>query len=173
MIRRLVLLCGFCALLLAPAPPAAAADDPPKPGAATPAIDLSPHAGKVVYVDFWASWCVPCKKSFPWMMGLLQRHGEEGLVILTVNVDSERKSADAFIENMKSTLPVIYDPEGKLAAEYALEAMPSSFVYGRDGTLRGSHLGFRMEDTDKIEAELQKLLAEKVPTNEETHEAGH
>ena len=166
------LLCSTCILLGAAAPsPLHAADDSASPR--DTAIDLSPYAGKVVYLDFWASWCGPCKQSFPWMMGLAKRHGEAGLVVLTVNVEPDRKAADAFLERMKSTLPVVYDPEGKIAAAFELEAMPSSFVYGRDGTLRASHLGFHLDQEQKIEAEIEKLLGEKARPDEEKHESGH
>jgi thiol-disulfide isomerase/thioredoxin len=171
MTRKLTLFCSLCLFLASTVGPAFAADEPEPPQET--AIDLSAHVGKVVYLDFWASWCVPCKKSFPWMMDLVQRHADDGLVILTVNVDADHQAADAFIEQMKSTLPVIYDPKGKLAKAYDLEVMPSSFVYGRDGTLRSSHLGFRVEDAEKLEAELLKLLSEKVESNEGIHEKGH
>jgi len=155
-------------LFLAAAVPGVAEDPPAEaPAEAPAALDLSAYHGKVVYLDFWASWCVPCKQSFPWMMELLERHAEQGLVVLTVNVEPDRDAADAFAERMHSTLPVIYDPEGKLAAAYALEAMPSSFVYGRDGSLRATHLGFHPKETAQMEAEIQKLLSEDSKVVEE------
>ena len=124
------------------------------------AIDLDAHAGKVVYLDFWASWCGPCQQSFPWMIGLQERLADRGLVILTVNVDRDRAKADKFLEKIEGELTVIYDPEGKIAAAYELEGMPSSFVYGRDGVLKSTHTGFHSEQATEVEAGLIRLLEE-------------
>jgi thiol-disulfide isomerase/thioredoxin len=126
-------------------------------------LDLEEYAGKVVFVDFWASWCAPCKRSFPWMVDLQKRLSEQGLVIVTVNVDRTRKAADRFLEQLDSELPVIFDPEGEIAEAYQLETMPSSYIYGRDGTLRATHMGFHPDKVDEIEAELKALLLEEAP----------
>jgi len=160
--RHLLLLSSACAIVHALlCLPASATNDGPDPSGKNAPLDLSMHRGKVVYVDFWASWCSPCKQSFPWMEALHDSLSSDGLVIVTINVDHDRKKADAFLERMESKLPVIYDPEGKIAAAYELEAMPSSFVYGRDGALRSRHMGFHADKTDEIEAELRRLLAEE------------
>jgi thiol-disulfide isomerase/thioredoxin len=116
--------------------------------------------GGVVYVDFWASWCVPCRKSFPWMMELLNRYGESGLQIVAVNVDRKRSDADKFLQDTGTSLPVVFDPDGKLAKLYDLQVMPTSFVYGRDGTLRLQQDGFNPGETNSVESLIRELLKE-------------
>jgi thiol-disulfide isomerase/thioredoxin len=117
--------------------------------------------GSVVYVDFWASWCVPCRGSFPWMAGLRDKYGSSGLQVLTVNLDRDAVAARKFLRQTGTSLPVVYDPDGKLAKLYDLQAMPSSFVYGRDGTLRTSLQGFSPEETGSVESLIVKLLEEE------------
>ena len=117
--------------------------------------------GKVVYVDFWASWCVPCRESFPWMRGMLDRYRSRGLRVVTVNLDSKSEAARKFMREMKSTLPVMFDSTGALAKMYKLEVMPTSFVYGRDGKLRQRTEGFHEDHALEIESMIESLLDEK------------
>ena len=139
------------------------------PAAATPApeaptLDLAAHRGEVVYVDFWASWCGPCRKSFPWLANLQEADRKRGLVVLTVNVDRERKAADRFLNEVGVQLPVVYDPQGKLAGTYKLEGMPSCFIYDRAGKLRVTHDGFVPGGTEtELEPQIEALLSEKGP----------
>jgi cytochrome c biogenesis protein CcmG/thiol:disulfide interchange protein DsbE len=118
-------------------------------------------SGRVVYVDFWASWCVPCRESFPWMKSLKDRYGKRGLQIVTINVDKDPAAARAFLEKMGASLPVVYDGKGDLAKQYRLEVMPTSFIYGRDGTLRATHEGFHPKESAEREAFITTLLEEK------------
>lgn len=127
----------------------------------SPLIDLSAHAGKVVYLDFWASWCGPCKQSFPWMIALQEKYGPKGFAVVTVNVDKKKAEADKFLKQFPSPLEVRYDPEGKSAALYGLKAMPSSYLYDRAGKLREVHVGFHKDETAKVEKVIESLLAEE------------
>lgn len=117
--------------------------------------------GKVVYVDFWASWCVPCRRSLPWMSRLEGRYRDQGLQVVTINVDRDKAAAHKFLEKMGVSLPVVYDPAGNLAKLYDLKVMPTSFVYGRDGTLRSRNEGFDPEETGSVESFIRTLLEEK------------
>jgi len=117
--------------------------------------------GRVIYVDFWASWCVPCRRSFPWMMDMVQKYGDRGLQIVAINVDRDEKAAAKFLKETHSSLPVVYDPKGNLAKLYDLQVMPTSFVYGRDGVLRKRNEGFVPEETESMEALIRQLLEEK------------
>ena len=117
--------------------------------------------GKVVYVDFWASWCVPCRHSFPWMQTLYSKYHDTGLEIIAVNVDKDHKAAMDFITGAKITFPVVFDSTGILAEQYGLEAMPTSFIYGRDGRLKSQHLGFWQEKADSLDTAIAQLLNEK------------
>ena len=125
-----------------------------------PALDLAAHAGKVIYVDFWASWCAPCRRSFPWMQATQRELASRGLVILTVNVDEDPRQAERFLQEVGGGLPVVFDSKGQLAELYKLQGMPSSFVVDRHGSVRFRHRGFRTTDPATYSAELRQLLDE-------------
>ena len=111
-------------------------------------------AGKVVVVDFWASWCVPCRRSFPWMNAMQAKYGDDRLVIVGVNVDRNRDEADEFLAETPADFHIHYDAAASLARAFSVEAMPSSFVFGRDGELQASHLGFKVKRQPEYEAAL-------------------
>ncbi len=148
-------------LVFASLPSAGGLDGPRVP---TPtALDLKPYAGRVVYVDFWASWCQPCRSSFPWLREMQAKYGEQGLTVLMVNEDHERKAAEAFFAELGGDLQIVWDVEGKLAIAYGLEGMPASYLIDRQGKLRASHVGFDPKKTAEVETEIKTLLAEGVP----------
>lgn len=124
----------------------------------TAALDLSRYRGKVVYVDFWASWCGPCKQSFPFMQGLAGRYPAGDLVILTVNVDRQRPAADAFLRQVRSSLPVVWDAQGDLAKTWKVADMPTSLVFGRDGKLLFRHQGFFPGKATEYEAHIAQAI---------------
>jgi thiol-disulfide isomerase/thioredoxin len=129
--------------------------------AATPSrLDLSPHKGKVVYVDFWASWCVPCRDSFPWMQAMQAKYAAKGLVIVSVNVDEVRADAERFLAKYGRGIAVQYDNAGAIAKEYDLKGMPSSFLVNRAGAASFKHTGFREKDREAFETEIRQLIAE-------------
>jgi cytochrome c biogenesis protein CcmG, thiol:disulfide interchange protein DsbE len=116
--------------------------------------------GKVVVVDFWASWCQPCRQSFPWMSDLQKRLGPSGLVVIAVNVDQDRQLAERFLEATPAAFRIEYDASGALATRFDVAAMPSSFLIDRKGEIRESHKGYR--DAQRVEREqsILKLLKE-------------
>jgi thiol-disulfide isomerase/thioredoxin len=122
------------------------------------ALDLARYRGKVVIVDFWASWCEPCRHSFPWLNAMQAKYGAHGLVIVGVNVDRERADADRFLHDVPAQFQIVYDPAGALATRYDVPGMPTSFVIGPNGDIVGRHIGFKSGLRDEREAELQKLL---------------
>ena len=124
-------------------------------------LDLSAYRGKVVYVDFWASWCAPCKQSFPWMQTLIDTYERQGLTVIAINLDMDRADADKFLDRFRPTFEVRFDPEGKLAEFYKVQAMPSSVLIDRHGVARFTHAGYRPVDGATFEAQVQGLLAEK------------
>lgn len=116
-------------------------------------VKLSDFHGKLVYLDFWASWCDPCKRSFPWMNQLQTRFGPQGLQVLGVNLDRKRADADAFLAVVPANFAIGFDPGAAVARAYGLKGMPSSALIGRDGKVLLMHEGFN--DTDKAELEHQ------------------
>ena len=98
-------------------------------------LDLARYRGRVVVVDFWASWCKPCRQSIPWLNEMRARYGDDGLVIVGVNVDALRSDAERFLREVPAEFELVYDPEGALAGLYKLQGMPMSFVFDRNGKL--------------------------------------
>jgi thiol-disulfide isomerase/thioredoxin len=131
---------------------AAAAADAPDP------LDLARLRGKVVLLDFWASWCEPCRHSFPWLNEMQSKYSDRGLVVIGVNVDHERAEADRFLRDVPAQFRIVYDPAGELASRYDLPGMPVSYVIGPDGKVVERHVGFRNALRAEREAQLQKLL---------------
>jgi len=128
------------------------------PAVSAPAPELAEYRGKLVYVDFWASWCVPCRQSFPWMNSMHQQYGSKGLVILAVNMDQVRTEADAFLKQYPADFAIRFDPQGQLAQQFKVRGMPTSALVGRDGKVLWTHEGFRSKDPAALEQALRKAL---------------
>lgn len=124
-------------------------------------IDLSPYKGKVVYVDFWASWCLPCRKSFPWMNQLRSDFNQKDLAIIAVNVDKNPQLAAHFLQKHPASFKIMYDAEGEHASYYNLQGMPSSFLFDRDGKLIKTHKGFFIKNKNRYEQEIQNAINER------------
>ena len=151
--QRFSLLAGLLLAALLPTQAAHAATGDP--------LDLHAYKGKVVYVDFWASWCGPCRDSFPWMQQVQERYRERGLVVVGVNLDQERALADEFLKTYRPGFTVLFDQKAKLAEDFRVKGMPTSFVIDRNGTVRYQHNGFHLNQHGDYERELEALLAEK------------
>ncbi len=128
--------------------------------AASP-LDLTNLRGDVVYLDFWASWCAPCKQSFPWMQALQTTYEGQGLRVVAINMDADRADADKFLHQFQPTFDVRFDPKGEVAAFYKVKGMPTSVLIDRHGVARFTHVGFRPADGSAYEAQLRLLLGEK------------
>ena len=130
-------------------------------GSSASLLDLNQYRGRVVVVDFWASWCKPCRQSIPWLNDLRARYGSQGLTIIGVNVDAERADAERFQRDVPLGFDVIYDPQGRLAEQFHVQGMPSSFVYDREGKLAQVLLGFQEARRQQHESEIHELLNHK------------
>jgi thiol-disulfide isomerase/thioredoxin len=126
---------------------------------------LENEIGNVVYVDFWASWCIPCRQSFPWLNNLQAQYQRQGLTIISINLDHSRVLADEFLKEIKANFPVIYDPKGLIARKYKLKGMPSSFIIDRTGKIVSAHVGFNQTKQLAYETELQALLSKPYSSN--------
>lgn len=122
------------------------------------AISLNDYRGKVVYLDFWASWCAPCLVSIPLINELRNKYKNEAFEVLAVNVDTDPEDGIDFLYDHPVDYPVVSDPEGLSPALYELIGMPTSFLIDAEGTIRLVHVGFKLSDIDMIEAELVELL---------------
>lgn len=124
--------------------------------------DLPVVAGKVVLVDFWASWCAPCKASFPAMGRLHQEYAAQGLLVVAISVDEKPAAATAFWKRLTPAFTTLHDRDRALVQQVVVPAMPTSYLVGRDGRVRFVHQGFRGETTEReLREHVQTLLAEK------------
>lgn len=133
-------------------------------GADAPAYDTGQYRGKVVYLDFWASWCVPCAKSFPFMNQLHTELKDKGLQLIGVNLDENPADAKAFLEKYPVDFTLAADRSGECAKKFEVKGMPTSYLIGRDGTVRHVHQGFRGGETKELYRLVEQLLAE--PTSD-------
>ena len=123
-------------------------------------IRLSDLKGQVVLIDFWASWCVPCRVSFPAIDNLQKELGGRGFRALAVNVDEERRSADTFLATRPHVITVMFDPKGRAAEAFQLQGMPSTVLIDRKGSIRFTHMGYTEKTIAQYRAEILALLQE-------------
>ncbi len=123
-------------------------------------LDLSQAEGKVIYVDFWASWCAPCKMSFSYMNDLKAEFPEKDFQIILINLDKDKADAEWFLSNVKEPVPSIYNPKGDIARHYKVSAMPTSILIDRQGKIRYVHKGFHPEKTKKYTSHIKELINE-------------
>jgi thiol-disulfide isomerase/thioredoxin len=131
-------------------PLAAAGDEGPE--------EIARSQGMVVWLDFWASWCTPCRSSFPWMTEMQQKYGPLGLTVIAVNLDGDRTDADRFLARVPPGFEVRFDPEAHLAKRFDVHAMPSSYVIGRTGEVLARHVGFKPSKKAQYEASIRMAL---------------
>jgi cytochrome c biogenesis protein CcmG/thiol:disulfide interchange protein DsbE len=117
--------------------------------------------GKVVYIDFWASWCAPCAQSLPWMAELEKKYGEN-LKVVTINVDEERAAAEKMLAKNQLDLLVGFDPQGALPEKFGVKSMPTSYIVDAQGQVRQIHRGFSDEARGQLEASIESALAGKL-----------
>jgi peroxiredoxin len=148
--------------------PAAAALEPgdQAPDFTAPALDggedisLAKHRGKVVYLDFWASWCAPCLQSLPQLESLQHELGPQGFQVVAVNVDQDLDKARRLLAKLGVGYPSASDPKGELPGMYELPTMPTSYVVDANGVIRIVHSGFRDGDLDKLRPKIKALMAQ-------------
>jgi thiol-disulfide isomerase/thioredoxin len=139
---------------------------PPLASAALVGDALPDTAGKVVLVDFWASWCAPCKASFPAYSRLQAAYADHGLAVIAVSVDDSPDAFAAFVAKMKPGFVTVHDSEQKLVSAVRVPTMPTSYLLDRSGRVRFVHAGFHGDKTEReLRKEIELLLAEKAPAS--------
>jgi thiol-disulfide isomerase/thioredoxin len=118
-------------------------------------------AGKVIYLDFWASWCVPCRTSFPLLDKWHQKLKAQGFEVVAINLDEDKAKAEQFLEEFKVGFTVLRDAKGEWADQYVVESMPTSFIIDQHGVVQHIHHGFTSTDITDLEPRIAKLLAHK------------
>jgi peroxiredoxin len=139
--------------------PAPACSPPPLDGGRT--LSLADHRGQVVYLDFWASWCAPCRESFPFMGELDREFRDKGLAIVAVSVDKSADEARKFRDRYPVPFALTLDVGGACPAAYQLSGMPSSYLIDRNGLIRAVHAGFRSSDKAEIRRQIVEALAQR------------
>jgi cytochrome c biogenesis protein CcmG, thiol:disulfide interchange protein DsbE len=124
-------------------------------------LRLGALKGQVVLLDFWASWCGPCKKSFPWMNEMQEKYGPKGLRIVAINLDERREDADRFLAQVPAKFTIGFDSQGGTPGAYGVKGMPSSVLIGANGFVDSLHAGFRDEDMALMEQRIVSALEAK------------
>jgi peroxiredoxin len=138
--------------------PASAAPDFTLRSAEGRNLRLAEQRGRVVLVNFWATWCGPCKVEMPHLVKLYEKYKGAGFVLLGVNVDEDPKAAVALATRLGVTFPVLFDAEKTVSRLYALDSMPATVLIDRDGRVRHLHRGYR----DGMEATYERQVRELV-----------
>jgi cytochrome c biogenesis protein CcmG, thiol:disulfide interchange protein DsbE len=133
-------------------------------GAPAPDFDIAGQTGKLkladfkgqyVYLDFWASWCGPCRQSFPWMNAMHEKLGAKGLKVVGISVDKKQEEAKQFLTETPAKFAIGFDTLGDTPRAYGVKGMPTSLLIGPDGNVLFTHVSFK--DSDKAEIE-QKII---------------
>ena len=122
------------------------------------ALALADLKGKIVYVDFWASWCGPCRKSLPLYEEMQAGFPASQFRIIAINLDEDREDALHFLESNPVSYTILLDPEGVTASQWQIQVMPSSFLLDTDGTIVKAWAGFELSHIEEIENEIRALL---------------
>ena len=145
LVRVMVLL----PVLASPAASAASADD---------LLDIDAFRGQVVYVDFWASWSAPCRRSFPWMSRMQGELGPDGFIVIAINVDHVHADAERFLQDHIPRFGIVFDPDGLLAGKFGVKGIPTSFLIDRRGQVQWKHEGFQLRDREVLARQIRSLV---------------
>jgi peroxiredoxin len=131
------------------------------PGRDGQLLTLEQFRGQVAYVDFWASWCAPCREEMPALDVLYRRYRSRGFVVLGVNVDTEHLPAQRMLEKFAPVFPVVFDPKGEWPKAFGLSTMPSAYLIDAKGVIRYVKTGYRMQDLPQLEAIIKNALGDQ------------
>jgi len=123
--------------------------------------DLKEYQGQVLYIDFWASWCPPCLKSFPFMDKIQKQYKDKGLKVIAINLDEQKAQAKDFMLRTPVAFTIAFDNDGRDCAQsFNVMAMPSSYLIDKKGVLRHTHLGFKSSETENLHQLIEQMVNE-------------
>jgi thiol-disulfide isomerase/thioredoxin len=125
------------------------------------ANEFQPNKNQFLYIDYWASWCGPCRHSFPWMNSIQSKYADKGLKVIAVNVDAKRADADKFLKHTPANFAIYFDPQGETAKKLVIKTMPTSMLINPEGRVIFVHTGFRTEESAQVEAKILEALEKK------------
>ncbi|WP_219845864.1 TlpA family protein disulfide reductase [Maribrevibacterium harenarium] len=158
-------ICSSLSVSAANLTPASQSEPAPNANLSLPTVagdsaKLSDFRGTVVLLDFWASWCGPCRESFPWMNQMERKYQDQGFKVVAVNLDQDAALVTPFLNDFPANFTVLLDTNFSMPEAFGVIGMPTSYLLDRQGRIRATHVGFRQQDTDDYEAAIQALLAE-------------
>ncbi|QFU77225.1 TlpA family protein disulfide reductase [Halioglobus maricola] len=121
---------------------------------------LSEHRGEVVLINFWASWCGPCRQEMPELERLQQQYHDLGFTVFGINVEQDREAADRTLKDIPVTFPVLFDVENTVSETYGVDAMPATVLVDRNGVIRFAHRGYKPGYEQLYEEQIRALLRE-------------
>lgn len=153
------------AALLAPLPSRAGADAGPAPDFSLPSragttLSLDQFKGQVVMINFWASWCGPCRQEMPLLDNIYRRYGKMGFTLIGVNVEPDRSSAEAWLKQTPVSFPIVFDADSKVSKLYGVEGMPTTVFIDRKGNVRMLHVSYNPGDENAYLNEIRSLIQE-------------
>jgi peroxiredoxin len=123
-------------------------------------IRLSEHRGEVILLNFWASWCGPCRQEMPYLNALQERYSKLGFNVVGVNVDKDSALANKLLKDIPVSFPVLLDYTGTVSASYNVSAMPTTVIIDRDGNMRYLHKGYKPGYENDYEQQIKELIRE-------------
>ena len=124
-------------------------------------VSLDEFRGRVVFLTFWASWCVPCREELPELDRLYKKYKKEGFEVIAVSVDSSEAAVDNFLRKISVSFHVLFDKKGDVSDAYRVSGLPTGFIIGKDGDIRHKHRGFGKEFLPTYEKEIADLIKQK------------
>ncbi|MEX1994829.1 MAG: TlpA disulfide reductase family protein [Steroidobacteraceae bacterium] len=124
-------------------------------------IALSQLRGRVVMINFWASWCGPCRQEFPALDEMYRKYKPMGFTMIGINVESEKSDAERFLGMRPVSFPILFDPDNKVSGDYGVSAMPTTVLVDRQGRLRWQHRAYKPGDEAKYIEQIRAMLREK------------